>query len=147
MDIFSKHAPYPLDRVGLFLYDLITKWPAVYWATLNAAPTICFAKAHCGAKSPPALEGRLRCVPSGTHEVFVSTPESKDERQRIRRDKFFVEDDETKVCLMVQRLSKEKGTERIFPCLAPCGTNQTGGVKGLLDLSWKIFENVGLLTW
>jgi len=137
MDIFSKHAPYPLDRVGLFLYDLITKWPAVYWATLNAAPTICFAKAHCGAKSPPALEGRLRCVPSGTHEVFVSTPESKDERQRIRRDKFFVEDDETKVCLMVQRLSKEKGTERIFPAFTPSNDSKSKGefVKGVLAIA------------
>lgn len=124
MDIFSKHAPYPLDKVGLFLYHLITKGPAVNWATLNAAPTLCFCKAHCGPNSAPVLQDRVRCVPSGTHDVFTSTHESDDERTKIRGEKFGVQDESTKVCLMVQRLSKEKGTELIFPAFTPAtGSN------------------------
>jgi glycosyltransferase involved in cell wall biosynthesis len=135
MDIFSKHAPYPLDKVGLFLYDLITKWPAVYWSTLNAAPTLCFAKAHCGTQ----YEDRLRCVPSGTHDVFTRTPETPDERKCVRSEMFGVEDDKTKVVLMVQRLSQEKGTDRIFPAFTPTtGSNGSGEgqhVKGLLAIA------------
>jgi len=149
MNIFSDHAGWPIREIGLFLYDLFAKWPAVYWATLNAAPTLCFAKAHCGPKSPPALEGRLRCVPSGTHEVFSPTPASPDERDRVRRDKFGVDGEDTKVCLMVQRLSKEKGTEYIFPAFAPPSSNKSKGdfVQGLLVIagdgpskSWLEYE-------
>jgi glycosyltransferase involved in cell wall biosynthesis len=132
MDIFSKHAPWPLDKIGLFLYDIITKFQAVHWATLNAAPTLCFAKAHCGT----AHEDRLRCVPSGTHDVFTRTPESPDERRRVRSEMFGVEDEETKVCLMVQRLSQEKGTERIFPAFTPTNGSKGGTtVKGVLAIA------------
>lgn len=134
MEMFSKHAPPGLDKVGLFLYGIISKWPAVNWATLNAAPTLCFAKAHCGTQ----YEDRLRCVPSGTHDVFTRTPESKDERERVRRERFGVDSDDTKVCLMVQRLSKEKGTDRIFPAFTPSNGSKDSGqcvVKGLLAIA------------
>jgi len=133
MDIFSKHAPFPLDKIGLFMYDILVMKPAIHWGTLNAAPTLCFAKAHCGPQSPPALEGRLRCVPSGTHDVFTVKPESADERQRTRREKFGVEDENTKVCLMVQRLSKEKGTERVFPAFTEA--NGKTPVQGVLAIA------------
>lgn len=140
MDIFSKHAPYPLDKVGLVMYDVICKWPAVYLSSLNAAPTLCFAKAHCRdmfGQSPPALEERLRCVPSGTHDVFTAKVETPDERQRVRKEKFGIEDENTKVCLMVQRLSKEKGTDLIFPAFTPSNGSKDKGdcVKGVLAIA------------
>merc|ERR1712226_465419 len=71
-------------KVGMFFYNLLCKWPSTYWGTLNSAPTLCFAKAHCGA----AYESRLRCVPSGTHEYFTDVPSSKSERQDVRRSRF-----------------------------------------------------------
>lgn len=117
MDIFAvKHVPFvPVCKFGLFMYNLIGKWPAIYWGTLNSAPTLCFARAHLGQQH----EERLRRVPSGTHDVFTSEPSSSTERQDVRLSRFGVDDEFTKVVLMVQRLSGEKATERIFPAFTP----------------------------
>lgn len=132
MDIFAhKHVAYrSIAQFGLFMYNMIGKWPAIFWGTLNAAPTLCFARAHLGAEH----EKVLRRVPSGTHEVFRPEPSSATERRDVRLARFGVDDEETKVILMVQRLSSEKGTERIFPALVP---EKDGGygVKGVLAIA------------
>lgn len=49
----------------------------------------------------------------------------------VRRERFGVDDDNMKVAIMVQRLSGEKGTERIFPAYVP---KEDGGygVPGVL---------------
>eukprot|EP00928_Gymnodinium_smaydae_P042070 TRINITY_DN2838_c0_g6_i1.p2 TRINITY_DN2838_c0_g6~~TRINITY_DN2838_c0_g6_i1.p2 ORF type:complete len:541 (-),score=73.00 TRINITY_DN2838_c0_g6_i1:83-1618(-) len=116
MDMFAhKHVAFPaIARFGLFMYDLIGKWPAVIWGTMNAAPTLCFARDHLGR----SLDETLRRVPSGTHDIFTVVPGSAGEREEVRRTRFGVEDGAARVILMVQRLSSEKGTERIFPALA-----------------------------
>lgn len=106
----------PIDfiyHIGMTLYKLLCLWPSIFWGTMNAAPTLVFAKAHCGEK----WEKTLRCVPSGTHHVFTAEPSSSTERKDVRLSRFKVDDEDTKVILMVQRLSHEKGTERIFPAL------------------------------
>lgn len=132
MDIFAhKHVGYRwVANFGLFMYNLIGKWPAIYWGTLNSAPTLCFAKSHMGADRAEFL----RRVPSGTHEVFRPEPNSPEERRDVRLSRFKVDDEKTKVILMVQRLSSEKGTERIFPALVP---EKDGGygVKGVLAIA------------
>jgi len=127
MDMFSTHAPYPLDKIGLALYNAATLAPAIQWGTLNAAPTLCFAKAHCGTR----LADRLRAVPSGTHDCFTSEPSHEKERQEVREARFGVTENDVKVTLMVQRLSKEKGTERVFPAFARSGE----GVAGILAIA------------
>mmetsp|Transcript_14294 Transcript_14294/g.41258 ORF Transcript_14294/g.41258 Transcript_14294/m.41258 type:complete len:502 (+) Transcript_14294:92-1597(+) len=109
-----EHAPPAIANFGLFMYNLVGKWPATRWGTLNSAPTLCFARDHLGSH----LEDRLRAVPSGTHEVFDPASEPG-ERAQTRRTRFGIDDEKTKVVLMVQRLSGEKGTERIFPVLRP----------------------------
>lgn len=117
----------PIALFGIFMYNLVAKWPAIIWGTLNAAPTLIFAKQHIGEQH----EKTLRCVPSGTHDHFRPTPETKDERRAVRSERFGVDDDNMKVAIMVQRLSGEKGTERIFPAYLP--KEQGGhGVPGAL---------------
>lgn len=101
----------PVCKFGLFMYNLVGKWPAVMWGTLNSAPTLCFARAHLGDGN----KDKLRRAPSGTHDVFSPEPSSSTERKDVRLSRFKVDDESTKVVLMVQRLSGEKGTERIFP--------------------------------
>eukprot|EP00929_Paragymnodinium_shiwhaense_P115281 TRINITY_DN8402_c0_g1_i1.p1 TRINITY_DN8402_c0_g1~~TRINITY_DN8402_c0_g1_i1.p1 ORF type:complete len:507 (-),score=92.20 TRINITY_DN8402_c0_g1_i1:358-1878(-) len=115
VEIFARKL-VPVDiiyNIGMCFYKLLCLWPSIYWGTLNAAPTLVFAKAHCGAER----EKTLRCVPSGTHNVFNTTPDSPTERRDVRLARFKVDNETTKVILMVQRLSHEKGTERIFPAL------------------------------
>jgi len=121
-----EHVPFaPVCNFGMFMYNLIGKWPAMRWGTLNSAPTLCFARDHLGKE----YEDRLRRVPSGTHEVFTPQPDDPNERRDVRSKRFGVTDDKTKVVLMVQRLSGEKGTERIFPALRA----QEGGDGGSVD--------------
>lgn len=132
MSMFAhQHVPLqPIADFGMFMYNLIGKWPAIRWGTLNSAPTLCFAREHLGAEH----EERLRRVPSGTHDVFKSEPASATERRDVRLSKFGVDDESTKVILMVQRLSGEKGTERIFPALVP--KKEGGqGVPGVLAIA------------
>lgn len=132
MEIFArKHVPYrQVCDFGMFMYNLIGKWPAVRWGTLNAAPTLCFARDHLGAEH----EERLRRVPSGTHDVFRVEPATATERRDVRLARFGVDDDKTKVIIMVQRLSGEKGTDRIFPALM---SKEDGGegVEGVLAIA------------
>lgn len=102
MDMFSsKHTPWPIDQFGIFMYSLVCKWPCTRWATLNAAPTLCFARAHIGEQH----ESTLRCVPSGTHDVFRAEADAgtdgATERRELRQQWFGVNDDETKVTIMV----------------------------------------------
>lgn len=126
-----KHVSFkPLVQVSLFGYNLLAKWPAIYWGTLNSAPTLFYARLHLG----DAHEKNLRTVPSGTHEEFSPIPSSPSERQEIRRDRFGVTDDATKVSIMVQRLSSEKGTERVFPAFTK---REKGGegVPGVLVIA------------
>eukprot|EP00931_Biecheleriopsis_adriatica_P030134 TRINITY_DN17786_c0_g1_i1.p1 TRINITY_DN17786_c0_g1~~TRINITY_DN17786_c0_g1_i1.p1 ORF type:complete len:510 (-),score=94.80 TRINITY_DN17786_c0_g1_i1:43-1572(-) len=132
MNMFAhEHVPFaPVADFGLFMYNLIGKLPAIRWGTLNSAPTLCFARDHLGKEH----EERLRRVPSGTHEVFSPTPSSASERRDVRLAKFGVDSEKVKVILMVQRLSAEKGTERIFPALVP--EEQGGqGVQGVLVIA------------
>jgi len=119
----------PIANFGIFMYNVVAKWPAMIWGTLNSAPTLIFAKQHIGAE----YEKTLRCVPSGTHDHFRPTLETKDERRTVRSERFGVDDDNTKVAIMVQRLSGEKGTERIFPAYVP-KENGGYGVPGVLVL-------------
>lgn len=132
MQVFAhKHVPVkPICNFGLFMYNLIGKWPATRWGTLNSAPTLCFAREHIGKE----YEQKLRRVPSGTHDVFTPEASSATERRDVRLSRFGVDDEKTKVILMVQRLSGEKGTERIFPALVP---KEAGGqgVKGVLVIA------------
>eukprot|EP00440_Ansanella_granifera_P074393 gb/GFBE01080731.1/.p1 GENE.gb/GFBE01080731.1/~~gb/GFBE01080731.1/.p1 ORF type:complete len:514 (+),score=100.84 gb/GFBE01080731.1/:1-1542(+) len=120
----------PVADFTLFMYNLIGKWPAIRWGTLNSAPTLCFARDHLGKEH----EAKLRRVPSGTHDVFSPTPSSASERRDVRLAKFGVDSEDTKVMLMVQRLSAEKGTERIFPAFVP---KEEGGqgVQGVLAIA------------
>ncbi|CAK9067158.1 2-Diacylglycerol 3-glucosyltransferase) (UDP-glucose:1 [Durusdinium trenchii] len=115
---------------GLKMYDLLGLAPAVKWGTLNAAPTLCFARDHLGKEN----EAKLRRVPSGTHDIFTATPKSETERKDVRLAKFGVDSEDDKVILMVQRLSAEKGTERVFKALLP---KEEGGqgVKGVLAVA------------
>jgi len=115
MQMFAhEHVPFaPVCHFGLFMYNIIAKWPASRWGTLNAAPTLVFAKDHLGTSN----EERLRRVPSGSHDVFKPEHASQAERREVRLKRFGVDSDATKVIIMVQRLSGEKGTERIFPVL------------------------------
>lgn len=127
----NQHVPFPLVcSFGMFMYNLIGKWPAMMWGTLNSAPTLVFARDHLGEE----LEDRLRRVPSGTHDVFRPTPASDNERAEVRKNKFKVTDEKTKVVLMVQRLSGEKGTERIFPAFVPKDDGGEG-VPGILAIA------------
>lgn len=132
MHIFAhQHVPIkPVAEFGLFMYNLIGKWPAIRWGTLNAAPTLCFARDHMGAEH----EATLRRVPSGTHDVFCVQPTAPTERRDVRLKRFGVDDDGTKVILMVQRLSSEKGTDRIFPAFL---SKKDGGqgVQGVLAIA------------
>ena len=41
-------------------YDLLGLAPAVKWGTLNAAPTLCFARDHLG-KERTSVEGFGKC--------------------------------------------------------------------------------------
>jgi glycosyltransferase involved in cell wall biosynthesis len=132
MEMFARKL-VPVDAIvnfGLFMYNLIGKWPAKYWGTLNAAPTLCFAREHLGKE----LEPRLRQVPSGTHDVFTAKPATADERETVRRSRFGVHEATTKVILMVQRLSGEKGTERVFPAFLPKDKGGQG-VDGVLVIA------------
>jgi len=139
MQIFAhKHVPFrPVCEFGLFMYNLIGKWPAIRWGTLNSAPTLCFARDHLGKEH----EERLRRVPSGTHDVFKHEADDPNERSDVRRKRFGVEDEKTKVILMVQRLSGEKGTERIYPALKPkeggraSGSDSEGTVEAVLAIA------------
>jgi len=128
MKMFAfEHAPAFVAHFGLFMYNLLGKWPAARWGALNSAPTLCFARDHLGKH----LEDKLRAVPSGTHEVF--TPEAEPgEREQVRSTRFGVDSEKTKVILMVQRLSGEKGTERIFPVLKPKDGSEGGSVDAVL---------------
>jgi len=132
MAIFGhKHVPVPaIADFGLFMYNLIGKWPALRWGALNAAPTLCFAREHCGKQ----YEEKLRRVPSGTHDVFTPEPTSATERRDVRLARFGVDDEKTKVILMVQRLSAEKGTHRVFPVFV---SKEDGGpgVQGVLAIA------------
>jgi len=132
MQIFAhKHVKVkPIAEFGLFMYNLIGKWPALRWGALNSAPTLCFAREHCG----PEYEDRLRRIPSGTHDVFRPEPDSSTERRDVRLTRFGVDDETTKVILMVQRLSGEKGTDRIFPAFV---AKEAGGcgVEGVLAIA------------
>lgn len=132
MAMFSeRHVPFkPVCDFGMFMYNLIGKWPAVRWGTLNSAPTLCFARDHLGKEH----EDKLRRVPSGTHDVFSPEPSSASERKDVRLARFKVDDDSTKVVLMVQRLSGEKGTERIFPVFESVERGG-GGVKARLAIA------------
>jgi len=132
MSMFAhNHVPVrPIAEFGLLMYDLISKWPAKKWGTLNSAPTLCFARAHLGSEH----EATLRRVPSGTHDIFSPTCGSPDERQQVRFSYFKVESEKTKVALMVQRLSGEKGTERIFPAFVPKDLGGEG-VPGALAIA------------
>lgn len=93
-----EHAPPAIANFGLFMYNLVGKWPATRWGTLNSAPTLCFARDHLGSH----LEDRLRAVPSGTHEVFDPASEPG-ERAQTRRTRFGIDDEKTKaaLCAMV----------------------------------------------
>lgn len=53
MSMFAhEHVPVrPVANFGLFMYNLIGKWPAIKWGTLNSAPTLCFARDHLGKKT------------------------------------------------------------------------------------------------
>jgi len=128
MSMFAqKHVPFaPVCNFGLFMYNLLCKWPAHRWGALNAAPTLCFARDHLGTEK----EDTLRRVPSGTHDVFNTTPDEPNERENVRTQMFGVQDPKVRVMLMVQRLSGEKGTERIFPALKP---KEGGAGKGTVD--------------
>jgi len=132
MSIFGrKHVPVkPVCDFGFFMYNLLGRWPAMRWGALNAAPTLCFARDHLGKE----LEDRLRCVPSGTHDIFTPEQGTATERRDVRLSRFGVDDEETKVILMVQRLSGEKGTERVFPAFLP---KEDGGegVSGVLAIA------------
>jgi len=132
MSMFAKeHVPIPaVCAFGMFTYNLIGKWPAMLWGTLNSAPTLCFARDHMVG----ADEALLRRVPSGTHDVFQPKPMSDTERSEVRKNKFKVTDEKTKVVLMVQRLSGEKGTDRIFPAFAPKDDGGEG-VQGVLVIA------------
>lgn len=66
--------------------------PAIKWGTLNAAPTLCFARDHLGKEN----EEKLRRVPSGTHDIFTKTPSSATERRDVRLAKFKVDNEEDK---------------------------------------------------
>mmetsp|Transcript_54802 Transcript_54802/g.117009 ORF Transcript_54802/g.117009 Transcript_54802/m.117009 type:complete len:521 (-) Transcript_54802:111-1673(-) len=128
MKMFAhEHVPFtPVCNFGLFMYNLIGKWPAIRWGTLNAAPTLVFARDHLGKEH----EDTLCRVPSGTHDVFSPIMSSPSERDEVRSTRFGVQDNKTKVILMVQRLSGEKGTERIFPTMKP----REGGIgSGTLE--------------
>ncbi|CAE7646537.1 Tent2 [Symbiodinium sp. CCMP2456] len=120
----------PVAEFGLRMYDMLGLWPAIKWGTLNSAPTLCFARDHLGKEH----EAKLRRVPSGTHSTFTPTPASSTERRDVRLAKFGVDNEEEKVLLMVQRLSAEKGTERVFQALVP---KEEGGqgVKGVLAIA------------
>mmetsp|Transcript_93354 Transcript_93354/g.237615 ORF Transcript_93354/g.237615 Transcript_93354/m.237615 type:complete len:417 (+) Transcript_93354:3-1253(+) len=134
MNMFAhEHVPFaPVVKFGMFTYNLIGKWPAIKWGTLNAAPTLVFARDHLGKEH----EKNLRRVPSGTHDVFTPKMDNPNERQEVRSKRFGVQDDKTKVILMVQRLSGEKGTERIFPALKPRdGGSGTGTVDAVLAIA------------
>jgi len=132
MSIFAhKHVTVrPIAEFGLFMYNSIGKWPALRWGALNAAPTLCFARDHLGKE----YEDTLRRVPSGTHDVFSPEPSSSTERRDVRLSRFGVDDENTKVILMVQRLSSEKGTERVFPALVPAKDGGQG-VTGVLAIA------------
>lgn len=132
MSMFAKeHVPIPaVCNFGMFMYNMIGKWPAMQWATLNAAPTLVFARDHCVGHD----EALLRRVPSGAHDIFNSKPSSDNERSEVRKNKFKVTDEKTKVVLMVQRLSGEKGTERIFPAFVPKDDGGEG-VPGVLAIA------------
>jgi len=132
MSMFARnHVPVePIVNFGMFMYNLIGKWPATRWGALNSAPTLCFARAHLGTEH----EERLRRVPSGTHDVFSPDPDSPDERQQVRLSRFKVKDETTKVALMVQRLSGEKGTNLIFPGFLPQDLGGEG-IPGVLAIA------------
>ncbi|CAE8615762.1 unnamed protein product, partial [Polarella glacialis] len=131
MDMFANHlVPYrSVVNFAILAYNIIGKWPAVRWGTLNAAPTLCFARDHLGAEN----EATLRAVPSGTHDVFTPEKATPTERRDIRLAKFGVDSEDVKVTLMVQRLSDEKGTEHVFPAFVP--KKEGGqGVQGVLAI-------------
>lgn len=132
MSMFAyQHAKPPIVAdFGLFMYNLIGKWPAIQWGTLNSAPTLVFARDHLGREH----EELLRRVPSGTHDVFSPTPQRENERAEVRKNKFKVTDEKTKVTLMVQRLSGEKGTDRVFPAYVPKDDGGEG-VPGILAIA------------
>jgi len=126
---------------GLKMYDILGLGPAIKWGTLNAAPTLCFARDHMGKEN----EAKLRQVPSGTHDIFTAVPKSDTERRDIRLAKFKVDSEDDKVILMVQRLSAEKGTERVFTALLP---KEEGGqgVKGVLAIAGDGPAKEGLIA-
>jgi len=146
MEIFChQYVSRFFAKLGLFLYGFFATWGAARWATVNSAPTLCFARAHIGKEH----EERLRQVPSGTHEVFTPAGPSN-ERKEIRQKKFGVESDDVKVMLMVQRLSPEKGTERIFPALV-AKKDGGQGLQGVLAIAGDgpakegLMEQAGLM--
>lgn len=116
---------------GLKMYDILGLGPAIKWGTLNAAPTLCFARDHMGKEN----EAKLRRVPSGTHDIFTAVQKSDTERRDIRLAKFKVDSEDDKVILMVQRLSAEKGTERVFYSFTAKGGGRPRG-KGRPGHRW-----------
>ncbi|CAK0890791.1 unnamed protein product [Prorocentrum cordatum] len=100
MQMFAhEHVPFaPVCHFGLFMYNIIAKWPASRWGTLNAAPTLVFAKDHLGTSN----EERLRRVPSGSHDVFKPEHASQAERREVRLKRFGVDSDATKALPDVQ---------------------------------------------
>eukprot|EP00927_Polykrikos_kofoidii_P059541 TRINITY_DN54692_c0_g1_i1.p1 TRINITY_DN54692_c0_g1~~TRINITY_DN54692_c0_g1_i1.p1 ORF type:complete len:531 (+),score=67.85 TRINITY_DN54692_c0_g1_i1:75-1595(+) len=130
METYVRNAPRPLDRIGLLLYNSLCKPPALRMATINAAPTLCFAKSHCGDQQ----EDRLRRIPSGAHDVFTALPDCDGERSHVRQSVFGVLDDKTTVVLMVQRLSNEKNVEHVFSAFSPLSVGG-GGIGGVLVIA------------
>lgn len=66
--------------------------------------------------------------------MFSPEPSSTTERRDVRLARFGVDSEDVKVILMVQRLSSEKGTDRIFPAFVPKKDGGMG-VQGVLAIA------------
>lgn len=112
----------PLRTFGLFVYNLLARWPCERGATVNAAPTLQFLRSHI-ARDPT----RERRIPTGVaHEKF--SPRSPDHRTADRRallERIGVPSAAEKagspsdpaIWLLVQRLAPEKDTGLVFGAL------------------------------
>jgi len=108
---------------GMLLYDLLARWPCQRGATVNAAPTLQFLRAHM--RVDPAKSAR---IPTGV-AIEAFKPQHVGHRQADRRallERIGVPDAGSKaeagkgpaVWLLVQRLAPEKDTGLVFGALA-----------------------------
>lgn len=119
-----RYTTRPIAQVLTFLYKCLSRWPAEYGASINAAPTLMFLRAHLKCLHPE----RTRRIPTGVDvDKFTAGPEGG----RALSKQALVERlglaENVVLWLMVQRLAPEKDTGVALDALRRLGESTAAG--------------------